>query len=286
MRHSMDHLIDADTGTSPAERDASPLLTVAGLSKRYNGAFALTDVSFALYPGEIVALLGPNGAGKTTTLKLVAGLLRPDAGTISVAGVAHRSEAARNALAYIPEQPALFELLTVWEHLAFTAQAYSLRSWEERALQLLHRFELFSKRYEIVASLSKGMRQKVMIACALLRSASVFLYDEPVVGLDPAGTAELTGAIREQAAAGAAILVSTHQLSLAERLCHRVLVLQDGRLVAAGKLDELRRQLALEGRASLEDVFFALLAGANPRSEESGEDGDARAGGGEAEEGR
>jgi ABC-2 type transport system ATP-binding protein len=202
------------------------LLQVDHLTKRYRKFTALADVSFSVAGGEIVGLLGPNGAGKTTCLRSVAGIIRPDSGTVRVAGHDTRAaeREAKRALAFVPEQPNPYELLTVWEHLRFVALAYDTADgFDERATALLERFDLTPKRDELVGTLSKGMRQKLTIACAFLHRAQVFLFDEPLIGLDPRGARELRHSIAEAARNdGAAVLVSTHMLETAQNLCRRV----------------------------------------------------------------
>ncbi|MBC8102872.1 MAG: ABC transporter ATP-binding protein [Cytophagales bacterium] len=240
------------------------LLLVRSLSKRYRKFQALTDLSFTVSSGEIVGLLGPNGAGKTTSLRCIAGIVRPTTGSILVDGcdLLGGGEAEREAkrrIAFVPEQPNPYELLTVWEHLKFIALAYGTTDgFDTRAAQLLVRFDLAAKRDALVGTLSKGMRQKLTIACAFVRHATVFLFDEPLIGLDPRGARELREQLIAARDAGAAILISTHMLDTAQTLCDRIVILRQGTMVAEGTLDALRDRAQATGAASLEEVFFTL----------------------------
>lgn len=238
------------------------MLEVHNLTKRYRKFTALSDLSFSVAGGEIVGLLGPNGAGKTTSLRCISGIVRPTGGRVLIGGfdLATQEREAKRLLAFVPEQPNPYEMLTVWEHLKFIALAYSITDgFEERAEYLLERFALLPKRNELVATLSKGMRQKLTIACAFLHRARVLLFDEPLIGLDPQGARELRQKIAEAAREdGAAVLVSTHMLDTAQTLCDRVLILRQGTKIAEGTLDDLRGQLQASEDASLEDVFLSL----------------------------
>jgi ABC-2 type transport system ATP-binding protein len=242
------------------------LLDVRSLSKRYRKFDALSDLSFTVSSGEIVGLLGPNGAGKTTSLRCIAGIVRPTSGSIFINGsdLLAGGEAERDAkrrVAFVPEQPNPYELLTVWEHLKFVALAYeTTEGFDERAADLLVRFDLAAKRDALVGTLSKGMRQKLTIACAFIRHAMVFLFDEPLIGLDPKGARELREQLVAARDAGAAILVSTHMLDTAQTLCDRIIILRQGRMVAEGTLDALRERAQATGFASLEEIFFTLTA--------------------------
>lgn len=234
------------------------------LTKRYRKFTALSDLSFGVAEGEIVGLLGPNGAGKTTCLRSIAGIVRPTSGTVRVGGHDLETEEreAKRLLAFVPEQPNPYELLTVWEHLRFIALTYgTTEGFVERASALLERFDLAPKRDELVGTLSKGMRQKLTIACAFVHHARVFLFDEPLIGLDPKGARELRQSIAEAARNdGAAILISTHMLETAQNLCDRILILRQGTLVAEGTVEDLRERARAGTDASLEDVFLSLTA--------------------------
>ena len=191
----------------------------------------------------------------------MSGIVRPTSGRIVVDGcdLATDERAAKRLLAFVPEQPNPYELLTVWEHLKFVALAYDTADgFDARAHALLERFDLLPKRDELVGTLSKGMRQKLTIACAFLHRARVFLFDEPLIGLDPRAGRELRTQIQAARDEGAAVLVSTHMLETAQTLCDRILILRGGLKVAEGTMDDLRDRAAIGGSASLEEVFFSL----------------------------
>jgi ABC-type multidrug transport system ATPase subunit len=233
-------------------------LRVAGLHKAFDGTRALDGLDLTADHGEVVALFGPNGAGKTTALRCVAGVLAPDAGTISVAGAPAGSSAAADALSFLPEQPDLYPSLTVAEHLRFVALAHRLTGWEARAASLLDRFELADQRDTLPGALSQGMRRKTALSMALLHGARVLLLDEPFNGLDPRGAAELRVLIGDLAASGAAVVLSTHGLAVAERFADRAVVMASGRAIAEGSSDDLRRLAGLPRDADLEAIFLAL----------------------------
>jgi ABC-2 type transport system ATP-binding protein len=237
--------------------------------KAYGQTVAVEGLSFEVQPGQVLGLLGPNGAGKTTTMRAIAGVIPPTRGRLVVAHrdvVAEPVEAKRR-LAYVPDDPRLFEALTVWEHLEFIAAAYRVGPWRERGAKLLDRFELTEKRDTPAGELSRGMRQKVAICCAYLYDPKAILLDEPLTGLDPRGIRTMKTSVREQAAAGAAVVVSSHLLALVEDLCTHLLILHRGRRLFFGPVTEARGAFAeMTGDASLEDVFFRLTEGAVPPS--------------------
>jgi ABC-2 type transport system ATP-binding protein len=212
-------------------------------------------------PGEILGLVGPNGAGKTTTLRALAGILRPTKGQLWIAGhdLAAAPVQAKAALAYVPDDPKLFEQLTVWEHFRFVASVYRHNNWEERAESLLQRFELVEKRDALAGELSRGMRQKVGICCGYLHQPKAVLLDEPLTGLDPRGIRTMKDSVRERAHAGTAFIVSSHLLSLIEDLCTSVLILHRGQQLLHRQLAELRSAIAASGQhETLEELFFRL----------------------------
>lgn len=236
-------------------------IIVEDFHKSYDRTVAVNGVSFAIAPGEILGLVGPNGAGKTTTMRALAGILAPSRGRLLIDGhdVAREPVAAKSALAYVPDDPSLFETLTVWEHLRFVASAYRVRDWEPKAEALLVQFELTGKRDALAAELSRGMRQKVAIGCGYLHDPRAILLDEPLTGLDPRGIRTMQASIRRRAEAGAAVMVSSHLLSLVEDLCTSVLILHRGRKLLHGTLADLRNEAGVGGRnESLEDLFFRL----------------------------
>jgi ABC-2 type transport system ATP-binding protein len=236
-------------------------IVVEDYHKTYGDTEAVAGLSFRVGPGEVLGLVGPNGAGKTTTLRALAGILRPTRGRLLIDGhdVVREPVAAKAALAYVPDDPALFDRLTVWEHLRFSAAAYRLDDWQERAERLLERLELVEKRDALASELSRGMRQKVAIGFGYLHRPRAVLLDEPLTGLDPRGIRTMKEFIREQAAEGAAVIVSSHLLSLFEDLCTTFLILHRGRLVRHGSLADLRGELTANGKAeTLEELFFRL----------------------------
>ena len=214
-------------------------------------------------PGEVLGLVGPNGAGKTTTLRSIAGIITPNAGTIEIGGfdITRQPERAKALLAFIPDEPQLFEYLTVEEHLRFTGRLYGVADVAERIPELLTEFELGEKRTALPAELSRGMKQKLAIACGLVHAPSALVLDEPLTGLDPGGIRRMKATIASRARAGVAVVLSSHLLHLVEELCTRLLVIQRGRTVAIGTIAQI-----VEGRPhlaglGLEDLFLALTGG-------------------------
>ena len=242
------------------------MIEVQGYSKNYGKLAAVTDLTFDVRPGEIVGLVGPNGAGKTTTLRALAGILKPDRGTIRIGGfdVAREPVAAKRVLAYVPDTPHPFDLLTVVEHLRFTALAYRVEDAEARFDDLLKEMEIFDKRDELASTLSRGMQQKLAIGCAFLHEPKAILLDEPLTGLDPKAIRNMRESIVARARAGAAVLLSSHLMELVERLCDRVLIVHRGTRRAFGTLAEIRSSSATPEGASLEDVFLAITEGQDP----------------------
>ena len=238
----------------------SCVIEVEGFAKRYGAFHAVSDLSFRVRPGEIVGLVGVNGAGKTTTLRAITGILRPSAGAIRVAGhdIERDPVAAKEKFAYIPDTIHPYDLLTVTEHLHFVALAYRVPNAEAKYTALLEELELADKRHEIASRLSRGMLQKLSLACAFLREPRVIILDEPLTGLDPRGIRNIKASIRRRAEAGTAFLLSSHLLVLVEALCDQVLILHRGRKIAFGSLEEIRTGATLHSDASLEDVFFAV----------------------------
>jgi ABC-2 type transport system ATP-binding protein len=237
------------------------MLEIEGLTKIYGGFTAVSDLSVTVRQGEILGLIGPNGAGKTTSLRCAAGILPPTAGTIRICGHDMVAEpiAARQQLAFMNDEPRLFDYLTVSEHLQFIARIYQVAGAEERAIRLLAEMELSDKADALPITLSRGMKQKLQIACGLIHDPRTILFDEPLTGLDPAGIRRMKDSIVARAAAGAAIIVSSHLLHLVEEICHRVLVIRDGVKVAYGTIEEIKAaapQLAED--ASLEEIFLHM----------------------------
>ena len=230
--------------------------------RRVYGSFtAVDDLTFTVRGGEIVGLIGPNGAGKTTTLRALAGILRPTSGTVQIDGHDLTGDPieAKRRLAFMPDEPHLFEYLTVEEHLRLTGRLYQVPDIERRGAALLSELELTGKERSLPGELSRGMRQKVVIACGLVRDATTLLFDEPLTGLDPIGIRKMRETILSRGRAGAAILLSSHLLHLVEEICTRVIIMDRGRKVADGTFEELasRADLALAG-SSLEQIFLKV----------------------------
>jgi ABC-2 type transport system ATP-binding protein len=235
--------------------------TVEHLRRVYGSLHAVDDLSFHVGEGEIVGLIGPNGAGKTTTLRCLAGILRPTAGRVRIDGhdIVEDPIEAKRRLAFMPDEPHLFEYLTVDEHLRLTARLYAVRDFEPRARALVEELELTGKEKSLPGELSRGMRQKVVIACGLVRDATTLLFDEPLTGLDPIGIRKMRETIVARGRAGAAILLSSHLLHLVEEICTRVIIMDRGRIVADGTFEELasRADLATIG-SNLEQIFMRV----------------------------
>ena len=237
------------------------MIEVESLSKLYGEFQAVQSLTFAVAAGEVVGLVGPNGAGKTTTLRSIAGIVRPSDGRVRVAGhdIDREPVAAKSALAFIPDEPHLFDYLTVEEHLRFVGRLYGVADGPARIPALLEELELTPKRRVLPGELSRGMRQKLAIACGLLHNPRALLLDEPLTGLDPVGIRRMKATIARRAEAGAAVLLSSHLLHLVEEVCDRVLVLHHGRAVAFGTIaDIVAERPGLAGQP-LEAVFLALV---------------------------
>ena len=237
------------------------MIQVNDFTKTYNDFVAVRNLNFSVGPGEILGLVGPNGAGKTTTLRVLSGIIPPGSGELSVAGhdIVSDPIAAKQVLGYIPDDPRLFDTLTVLEHLEFIAAAYGVPDYKPAAESLLQFFSLDGKRDHVVQGLSRGMRQKLAIACAYLHQPKVILFDEPLTGLDPAGIRAIKESMRERARQGAAIIISSHLLGLVETLCTHLLVLNHGQARCYGRMDEVLRSFdEAKDDTTLEDVFFSI----------------------------
>lgn len=260
------------------------MIEVQDFSKYYGENVAVNRISFRVDAGEILGLVGPNGAGKTTTLRALAGIIPASHGRIVIAGhdVREQPIAAKRQLAFVSDEPRLFDYLTVREHLQFFARVYGVEDAEPKATALLEEMELSGKEDALPGALSRGMKQKLAAACALLHAPKALLLDEPLTGLDPVAIRRMKRTIRARADAGAAVIVSSHMLSLVEELSNRVLVLVRGQIAALGRMDELKAGLgALAGRADLEEVFLRVTGAEvsppptqpqGPRLEATGQD--------------
>jgi len=243
------------------------VISVSHLTKRYGQLTAVDDFSFDVRPGEIVGLIGPNGAGKTSTLRCIVGIQRPTSGTVTIGGhdIVDDPVEAKRRLAFMADEPHLFEYLTVAEHLQLTARIYGVRDVEARAAALLDELELTDKKNALPNELSRGMKQKVAIACGLLHEPPALLFDEPLTGLDPRGIRRMRETIVARGRAGAAILLSSHLLHLVEEICTRVIIMDRGRKIADGTFDELRSRVDLaEAGSNLEQIFLSVTGRNNP----------------------
>ncbi|MCG8347104.1 MAG: ABC transporter ATP-binding protein [Chloroflexales bacterium] len=245
-------------GTNGAQ---APMIEAIGLQKRYGDTVAVKHVDLAVYPGEIVGFLGPNGAGKTTTIKMLIGLLRPSEGTARIGGYDIQQDPllAKMQIGYVPDQPYLPEKLTAREYIRFMAGLYQVdpQVATQRGEEFLRLFGLESRGDELLGGYSHGMRQKAALTGALLHSPRAFFLDEPTVGLDPRSARLIKDILRTVADRGTSVFMSTHILEIAERMCDRVFIINLGRIIAAGTLEELRAG----GDSSLEDIFLSLTGG-------------------------
>ena len=231
------------------------MIEIDGLSKRYGTLQAVDGLSLRVERGEILGLVGPNGAGKTTTLRCVAGIIPPTSGAVRIGGFDLQQEPveAKRRLAFVPDEPRLFDYLTARDHLRITARLYGVQDGAERAERLLDELELGQRKDAYPAELSRGMKQKLMVAMALLHRPEALLLDEPLTGLDPAAMRRMKDRIRETAASGVAVVLSSHMLHLVEELCPRVAIVVGGRKALDGTLDEIR------GRGDLEATFLRTV---------------------------
>ena len=242
------------------------MIEVENFVKRYGDFVAVAGTSFSVPSGAVAALVGPNGAGKTTTIRTLCGILRPTSGRLRVADVDLATDpiTAKKRTAYVPDDPPLFDTLTVIEHLQFVASAYRLKEWQPKSDHLLQYFDLEEKRNTLSSELSRGMRQKVAIACAYLREPDVLLLDEPMTGLDPPSIRKLKESIRDQSARGATILVSSHLLSLVDDLCDFLVLIRRGKVLFCGPMRDAREQFG-GASGTLEEVFFRLTGEPDPK---------------------
>ncbi len=234
------------------------MIEVCNLTKRYGDFTAVDDLSFRIGAGGVMGLVGPNGAGKTTTLRCLCGIIPATLGSAHIGGmdIAADPVGAKRQLAFIPDEPRLFDHLTVEQHLNFVARLYGVADWQARAQPLLDELEMGDKRKLLPAELSRGMKQKLAIACGLLHGPRAVILDEPLTGLDPYGIRSMKDSMRRLAREGVAIILSSHLLDLVEEVCSHLLILKNGRKVADGAVAEVHARYAADGAASLEDVFF------------------------------
>jgi len=237
------------------------MIAINHLTKTYGPLKAVDDFSLTIGSGEIVGLIGPNGAGKTSTLRCVVGIQAPSAGTITIDGhdIVKDPVEAKRRLAFMADEPQLFDYLTVTEHLRLTGRIYHVGNFEERAKALIDELQLTGKENALPSELSRGMKQKVGIACGLLHDPRALLFDEPLTGLDPLGIRRMKATIVARGKAGGAVIVSSHLLHLVEEICTRVVIIDRGRKVADGTVAELSARAQSEG-SNLEQIFLKVTS--------------------------
>ena len=239
------------------------MIELKDLTKTYGTFTAVDRLSFSVQPSEVVGLIGPNGAGKTSTLRCIVGIQAPSTGAISVGGHDTVTDPihAKRLLAFMADEPQLFEYLTVTEHLRLVARLYQVRDFEARAKALIQELQLTGKEHALPAELSRGMKQKVAIACGLIHEPKALIFDEPLTGLDPLGIRHMKATIVARGRAGAAVIVSSHLLHLVEEICTRIVIIDRGMKVADGTLEELRARPDLAAAGSnLEQIFLTATA--------------------------
>jgi len=239
-----------------------PVLSIDKLSKKFDTMTAVDEIDLRIEKGEILGFLGPNGAGKTTTIKMIAGLLQPTSGSLSICG--HKMEAepirCRELTGYIPDRPFLYEKLTGAEYLSFISSLYPSPDSSKRLAQAQSYLELFDLqdwRNNLIESYSHGMRQKLIMTSIFMLDQPLIVVDEPMVGLDPKSARIVKEMFKSKAESGTTIFLSTHSMEIAEELCHRVCIIRNGTIIAGGSVEELKAQ-AREGAANLEDLFLQL----------------------------
>jgi ABC-2 type transport system ATP-binding protein len=248
--------------------NSQTLIQTSHLTKRFGDKLAVNDVSFQVQSGEIFGFLGPNGAGKTTTIKMIVGLLKPTSGLVQVGGYDVQSQPlqAKAVNGYVPDEPNLYAKLTGRELLRFVGDLYGIerQQVERRSEELLRLFDLAEAGDDTIDSYSHGMQQKTAIASALVHDPRALVLDEPTVGLDPKSARLIKDILRQLADRGAAIFLSTHILEIAERMCDRIGIINQGSLIAVGTMQELRsaRQDEIDSETTLEDIFLGLTGGA------------------------
>jgi ABC-2 type transport system ATP-binding protein len=241
-----------------------PMIEVTDLTKRYGTFTAVNNLSLRVHPGEVLGLVGPNGAGKTTTLRCLAGIIPATAGSVRIAGhdIARDPVSAKRALAFFSDEPRLFDYLTVRQHLNFVARIYGVAQHEMLAQPLLEEFEIADKADQLPGELSRGMKQKLAIACGLLHGPQVMFFDEPLTGLDPLGIRRMKNSIIKRARDGATIVLSSHLLHLLEEVCTHVLILKKGEKIADGTLADVAARFSNgESNVNLEEVFIRATGG-------------------------
>jgi ABC-2 type transport system ATP-binding protein len=250
---------------NPSLADGKPtlsnMISINGLIKNYDSVLAVDGLDLNVPTGELFGFLGPNGAGKTTTIKMLVGLLKPTSGTIHIDGVDLKKDPlqVKKIIGYIPDRPFLYNKLTGWEYLEFVADLYSMdpKTAHEKAENFLTFFDLQDFSDELIEGYSHGMKQKLIISGALIHDPKVVIVDEPLVGLDPKGARQVKQLFQDLCEKGITIFMSTHSLGVAETLCHRVGIIQAGKMIALGTVEQLRSQ-AENHHGDLEEVFLKL----------------------------
>ena len=240
------------------------MIEISGLSKAFGDFIAVRDLSFTVRAGEVLGLVGPNGAGKTTTMRVMTGIIPATSGTVHIGGhdIARQPIEAKRQIAFFPDEPRLFDYLTVRQHLSFVARLYGVANHESVAQPLLEELEIADRADHLPAELSRGMKQKLAIACGLLHSPSAMIFDEPLTGLDPLGIRRMKDSILRRAHAGAAVVLSSHLLHLLEEVCSHVLILKKGERIAYDTMAAVHAQFSNgDPQASLEDVFMRATGG-------------------------
>jgi ABC-2 type transport system ATP-binding protein len=237
------------------------MIELKNLTKRYGNTLAVNRLSLTVSKGEIFGFIGPNGAGKTTTIRMMGGVLAPTEGSVVIDGInmAHDPENVKRRIGFIPDRPFLYEKLTGMEFMRFSADLYGVdeRIFQEQTSALLKKFAIFDWAHELIESYSHGMKQRLIIAAALLHDPTVIIVDEPMVGLDPAAIKMVKDMLRDLAKNGTTIFMSTHTLAVAEDICDRIGIIHKGSLIATGTMGELKRDAGGQG-ADLEEVFLIL----------------------------
>jgi ABC-2 type transport system ATP-binding protein len=249
----------------------SAILEVKDLCKKYSNELVLNDINLKIYPGEILGIIGENGAGKSTLIQCMLGLVKPSKGEIYIKDISIKEDeiAAKKSLSYIPELPLLYSDLTVWEHLRLVAMAFEMdeNDFKKKGKALLQQFELYEKRNMIPSNFSKGMKQKVAISCALLHDADILLVDEPFTGLDVSSVRDLKQMLIDMNKEGKAIIIATHILDAAEKMCQRFLILKKGESLAQGTIETIKNKVEIKRDISLEELYFVLVEGREQHNE-------------------
>jgi len=236
-------------------------LKLRGVSKRYEDIVAVDNIDLNVEHGEILGLLGPNGSGKTTTLKIILGLVKPDSGSVNVLGIEATDDpvAVKKQVGYVPESPRLYEFLTGLEYLDFIGDIYGIAISEKktRIEEYLGALELEGREGDMISSYSEGMKQKIALISAFLHKPKLLLLDEPLSGLDPRSARIVKDLLRKLTSQGVTTIMSTHILEIAQAMCDRIAIMNEGRLLALGNMEELRQKARLPG-SDLEDIFLKL----------------------------